>query len=116
LSGILQPTNGSILIDNVPISEIPLDQLRNFVSIVPQNLILFSGTIRTNIDPLDKHTDDEINEILQKLNIQELDFNKKVEKCLKFDFNKSWKKFEFRRKAIDFYDQNTLEKEQNNHL
>jgi ABC-type multidrug transport system fused ATPase/permease subunit len=111
LGGILKPTSGSILIDDVPISEIPLNQLRNFVSIVPQNLILFSGTIRTNLDPLNQHSDDYIQEILNKLKINELDFNKKVEKCLNFDFNQSWKKFEFGRKTIDFYDKNTLKKE-----
>ncbi|MBQ8323313.1 MAG: ABC transporter ATP-binding protein [Clostridia bacterium] len=49
LIGLLSPTEGRILIDGVPLSEMPMQSYRRFISVVPQNSILFSGTIRENI-------------------------------------------------------------------
>jgi ATP-binding cassette subfamily B protein len=49
LIGLLAPTNGRILIDGVPLTDLPLQAYRHFISVVPQNSILFSGTIRENI-------------------------------------------------------------------
>ena len=47
--GLLSPTEGRILIDGTPLAELPLQEYRRFLSVVPQNSILFSGTIRENI-------------------------------------------------------------------
>ena len=47
--GLLSPTSGRILIDGTPLTELPLQDYRRFISVVPQNSILFSGTIRENI-------------------------------------------------------------------
>ncbi|MBQ3221244.1 MAG: ABC transporter ATP-binding protein [Clostridia bacterium] len=47
--GLLKPTEGRILIDGTPLSEMPLQSYRHFISVVPQTSILFSGTIRENI-------------------------------------------------------------------
>ena len=49
LIGLLAPTDGRILIDGVPLTDLPLQSYRHFISVVPQNSILFSGTIRENI-------------------------------------------------------------------
>ena len=49
LIGLLSPTDGRILIDGVPLTDLPLQSYRHFISVVPQNSILFSGTIRENI-------------------------------------------------------------------
>ena len=49
LIGLLAPTSGRILIDGVPLTDLPLQAYRHFISVVPQNSILFSGTIRENI-------------------------------------------------------------------
>lgn len=49
LIGLLAPTEGRILVDGTPLSEMPLQKYRRFISVVPQNSILFSGTIRENI-------------------------------------------------------------------
>lgn len=51
---------GVIKIDSGDISSIPLDKLRSSMSIIPQDATLFSGTIRENLDPFKKHSDDDI--------------------------------------------------------
>ena len=47
--GLLSPTEGRILIDGVPLDEMPMQKYRRYISVVPQNSILFSGSIRENI-------------------------------------------------------------------
>ena len=53
------------MIDNVNISEIGLHQLRSRLTIIPQDPILFSGTIRSNLDPFDTYSDDELWNVLE---------------------------------------------------
>ena len=49
LIGLLSPTSGRILIDGRPLADMPQQAYRRFISVVPQNSILFSGTLRDNI-------------------------------------------------------------------
>lgn len=51
---------GRITIDSCDISTIPLETLRSRVSLVPQDIFLFAGTIRENLDPRSLHMDSEI--------------------------------------------------------
>ena len=64
LSRILEPKIGRINIDDVDIQNIDLDYLRQSISIVPQEAFIIEGTLRDNIDPLNKHSDKEIINIL----------------------------------------------------
>eukprot|EP00814_Leptocylindrus_danicus_P022006 CAMPEP_0116045236 /NCGR_PEP_ID=MMETSP0321-20121206/27496_1 /TAXON_ID=163516 /ORGANISM="Leptocylindrus danicus var. danicus, Strain B650" /LENGTH=263 /DNA_ID=CAMNT_0003526527 /DNA_START=458 /DNA_END=1249 /DNA_ORIENTATION=+ len=67
LMRIVEPANISeknyhppIVIDGVDILRIGLVDLREAIGIVPQNPALFSGTIRSNMDPFDEHADEAI--------------------------------------------------------
>ena len=57
---ILEATTGKILIDNVDISEIGLELLRDSIAFIPQDPKLIDGTLRENIDPLGQYTDEDI--------------------------------------------------------
>ncbi|NXX57592.1 MRP3 protein, partial [Scopus umbretta] len=57
---ILEAVKGEIKIDGVRISEIGLHDLRSRLTIIPQDPVLFSGTLRMNLDPFNKYTDEEI--------------------------------------------------------
>jgi len=52
--------SGPVVIDGIDVSKIGLHELRNKISIVPQNPMLFSGTIRSNIDPFGVYKDDKM--------------------------------------------------------
>ncbi|KAG4305854.1 hypothetical protein PORY_000764 [Pneumocystis oryctolagi] len=57
---LVELSRGSIIIDGIPISEIGLHDLRSRLSIIPQEPTLFEGTIRSNLDPFNEYTDQEI--------------------------------------------------------
>lgn len=62
-------TVGTIKLDDVNIRDIGLHELREKVTIIPQDPLLFTGTVRSNIDPFNKHSNGEIAEILKKVEI-----------------------------------------------
>ncbi|XP_061494358.1 ATP-binding cassette sub-family C member 9 isoform X2 [Rhineura floridana] len=57
--------DGRIVIDGIDISKLPLDMLRSRLSIILQDPILFSGSIRFNLDPECKCTDETLWEALE---------------------------------------------------
>lgn len=65
----LEASSGSISIDGIDISKIGLQDLRTQMTIIPQDAILFSGTIRSNLDPFKEHTDEEIWESLERAHL-----------------------------------------------
>ena len=70
--GFLQPTEGHLYIDDNDITEISLPEYRHFISVVPQNSILFSGTIRENIlYGMDKIDDKRLEEVAEMANLNE---------------------------------------------
>ncbi|XP_066024421.1 multidrug resistance-associated protein 1-like [Pocillopora verrucosa] len=62
---ILERAGGRIVIDGVDIAKIGLQDLRSRLTIIPQDPVLFSGTLRVNLDPFDSHTDEELWKILE---------------------------------------------------
>lgn len=57
---IIEANQGRIFIDDVDISTIGLHDLRSSITIIPQEAVLFSGSLRMNVDPFDEFSDEEI--------------------------------------------------------
>ncbi|XP_039727463.1 ATP-binding cassette sub-family C member 2 [Pteropus medius] len=57
---ILEAAGGQITIDGVDIASIGLHDLREKLTIIPQDPILFSGSLRMNLDPFNNYSDEEI--------------------------------------------------------
>ena len=62
----VEAAKGRILLDNLDISQIGLEDLRRNVTIIPQDPILFNGTIRSNLDPFNEHSDQVIWDALRR--------------------------------------------------
>lgn len=62
---ILERAGGKIVVDGIDIATIGLQDLRSRLTIIPQDPVLFSGSLRLNLDPFDLHTDEELWKILE---------------------------------------------------
>jgi len=70
--GFNNPTFGKILLDGVDMSKLDLRSYRKFIAVVPQNTILFSGTLRENITyGLTNVSDEKLKQIIEYSNIKE---------------------------------------------
>ncbi|XP_068119210.1 ATP-binding cassette sub-family C member 3 isoform X2 [Hyperolius riggenbachi] len=67
---ILEAAEGIIKIDDVNIAEIGLHDLRSMLTIIPQDPVLFSGTLRMNLDPFDKYSENDIWTALELSNLK----------------------------------------------
>ncbi|OWZ59696.1 ATP-binding cassette transporter [Cryptococcus neoformans c45] len=63
------PTSGSIFLDGIDITKIGVDDLRSRITYIPQDAVLFSGTVRENLDPFAEHTDAELYDALARVNL-----------------------------------------------
>ncbi|XP_076459189.1 multidrug resistance-associated protein 1-like [Babylonia areolata] len=57
---IIEAAGGEISVDGVSIGTIGLHDLRSKLTIIPQDPVVFSGSLRMNLDPFDKHSDEEL--------------------------------------------------------
>ncbi|KAL8224836.1 hypothetical protein R6Q57_017393 [Mikania cordata] len=69
---LVEPAGGSIIIDGIDILTLGLHDLRSRFGIIPQEPILFEGTVRSNIDPIGQHSDDEIWRSLERCQLSDV--------------------------------------------
>ena len=67
---LAEPT-GSIVIDGIEVLNIGLDDLRNKISVIPQDPLLFTGSLRRNLDPFEENSDEKIWQVLQEVHLSE---------------------------------------------
>ncbi|EPQ29164.1 uncharacterized protein PFL1_03451 [Pseudozyma flocculosa PF-1] len=63
---LVELSEGSIVIDGVDVSQIGLQDLRRRLAILPQEPLLFSGTLRSNLDPFNQYDDARLNDALKR--------------------------------------------------
>ncbi|XP_077529739.1 multidrug resistance-associated protein 1-like [Haemaphysalis longicornis] len=68
---LIEAAGGAICIDGVDISYLGLHDLRSKLTIIPQDPVLFSGTLRSNLDPFDKLSDEELWRALEHSHLKE---------------------------------------------
>lgn len=66
---MVELSGGSITIDGIDISQIGLHDLRSRIAIIPQDPVLFQGTIRSNLDPFNEHDDAHLWESLRRAHL-----------------------------------------------
>ena len=67
----LNTASGSITIDDVSIANLGLHELRSQLTIIPQDPVLFSGTLRINLDPFSAYSDDQVWRALELAHLKE---------------------------------------------
>ena len=72
---IVEPCSGAVLLDGVDTSTVPLAVLRSRLSIIPQDPVLFSTTLRENLDPFNLHDDAALTEALGRVRLGHLNLN-----------------------------------------
>ncbi|KAF9352624.1 hypothetical protein BGX34_012063 [Mortierella sp. NVP85] len=65
----MEMTSGKITVDGIDISKLGVHDLRSSLTIIPQDPVLFIGTIRTNLDPFDEHDDAALWESLRRVHL-----------------------------------------------
>lgn len=57
---LVEPAGGRIIVDDIDICMLGLHEVRSRFGIIPQEPVLFEGTVRSNVDPIGVHSDEEI--------------------------------------------------------
>ncbi|KAM9316943.1 ATP-binding cassette sub-family C member 5 [Gastrophryne carolinensis] len=68
---LVEISGGCIKIDGINIRDIGLADLRSKLSIIPQEPVLFSGTVRSNLDPFNQYSEEQIWDALERTHMKE---------------------------------------------
>jgi ATP-binding cassette subfamily C (CFTR/MRP) protein 1 len=68
---LIEPSNGTIVLDGIDVKILGLHDLRSRITIIPQDPVLFSGTIRDNLDPSEEHDDAALWRALESSSLKE---------------------------------------------
>ncbi|XP_069753249.1 ATP-binding cassette sub-family C member 5 isoform X10 [Narcine bancroftii] len=68
---LVELSGGSIIIDGVNITEMGLADLRSKLSIIPQEPVLFTGTVRFNLDPFQQFSEEQVWDALERTHMKE---------------------------------------------
>jgi len=90
---MLELYDGNILIDDININEIGLHDLRHKLTIIPQDPIIFSGTIKWNLDPFGYYNDNQLWLALENSHLKDYVFN--LDKQLNFECTEGGDNFRF---------------------
>jgi ABC-type multidrug transport system fused ATPase/permease subunit len=69
---IVEPFQGQIVLDGVDLLTLGLDEVRGRIAAIPQDPVLFSGSVRSNLDPYGRHSDGELWDALGHVALKEL--------------------------------------------
>ncbi|KAH7578351.1 hypothetical protein JRO89_XS01G0371600 [Xanthoceras sorbifolium] len=69
---LVEPSGGRIIVDGFDISVLGLHDVRSRFGIIPQEPVLFEGTVRSNIDPIGQYSDDEIWKSLERCQLKDV--------------------------------------------
>ncbi|KAK7303787.1 hypothetical protein RJT34_14704 [Clitoria ternatea] len=69
---LIEPSSGKIIIDEINICTLGLHDVRSRFGIIPQDPVLFQGTVRSNIDPLGLYSEEEIWKSLERCQLKDV--------------------------------------------
>jgi ABC-type multidrug transport system fused ATPase/permease subunit len=68
---LIQPCSGTMIVDSKPVNTAAVDVLRRQLAIIPQDPAMFEGSLRTNLDPFDEYTDQQIRSVIYEVGLSE---------------------------------------------
>jgi ABC-type multidrug transport system fused ATPase/permease subunit len=70
LSRIIELFSGSIEIDGVDISKLPIKEVRKRITVIPQDATMFTGTLRFNLDPENLVNEERILQVMKAAQLE----------------------------------------------
>lgn len=61
--------SGEVKLDGVDLGKVPLKMVRSAIAVIPQEPVLFSGTVKQNVDPFGEHSDEEVTFALEAVEL-----------------------------------------------
>ncbi|XP_076444665.1 multidrug resistance-associated protein 1-like [Babylonia areolata] len=67
---LIEAASGHVVIDDVDIASLGLHDVRNKLNILPQDPVIFDGTLRMNLDPFEQHSDQQVWTVLDQAHLK----------------------------------------------